>query len=156
MRLVLQVLGVCMLVIVVAAASGLLVLTHEGTALDSESKAFVDRAVVAIASGWSQEQLLSRASPEFRATTSSSQISGLFETLSLLGAMVEYQGATGEAKISYSWGGGRSISASYIAQARFRNGAATFRITLVKRGNVWMIRSFHVDFAPTTPTERNT
>jgi len=101
MRLVLQALGVCMLVIVVAAASGLLVLTHEGTALDSESKAFVDRAVVAIASGWSQEQLLSRASPEFRATTSSSQISGLFETLSLLGAMVEYQGATGEAKISY-------------------------------------------------------
>jgi hypothetical protein len=129
---------------------------YEGNALDAESKAFVDRAVPAIAGNWNKQQLLDRATPELRESTNPDQMTALFEGLSRLGPMVEYEGATGEATMSYVAGSGSTISASYVAKARFENGTAIFRIVLMKRNGGWMIHNFHVDSAPENPAGQRT
>ncbi len=60
-------------------------------------------------------------------------LSALFDRLSQLDPLIEYEGATGEAAMSYIAGSGSTESASYVAKARFQNGSATFRIVLMKR-----------------------
>ena len=101
MRRFIYILGVFTLTIVVAAAIGLGVLFYRGHALDTESKAFVDSAVSAIATNWSEEQLLERATPELRETMSPGELGALFAAFSRLGRLVRYEGATGGATMSY-------------------------------------------------------
>jgi hypothetical protein len=148
MRRFIYILGVLTLTIVVAAAIGLGVLFYRGHALDAESKAFVDSAVSAIATNWSEEQLLDRATPELRETIRPDELSALFAVLSRLGRLVRYEGATGGATMSYMASSGSTVSAFYVAKARFENGTAIFRILLVRRAGRWMINGFHVDSAP--------
>lgn len=148
MRRILYVLGALTLIVIVAAGVGLAVVSYKGNALDKESKAFVDSAVPAITAAWSKQQLLDRATPELRESAKPAQLDALFETLSRLGPLVDYDGATGEATMSYMTGSGGVVSASYVAKARFRNGNATIRIVLVKRDGRWMIHNFHVDPVP--------
>jgi hypothetical protein len=145
MRRFLCILGALILVIIVAAGIGVGVLIYKGNALDAESKAFVDSSVSAIAASWSKEQLLDRATPELRTSVKPEELKTLFDAVLQLGPLVEYQGATGEANMSYMAGSGSSVSASYVARAKFKNGAATIRITLLKRDGRWMISGFHVD-----------
>ena len=66
----------------------------------------------------------------------------------MLGPFVEYEGATGQANMSYMTGSGSTVSASYIAKVKFKDGIATMRILLVKRDGEWMINGFHVDSSP--------
>jgi hypothetical protein len=148
MRRFLYILGALTLIIIVAAGIGLSVFFYEGHALDAESKAFVDRAVPAITATWSEQQLLDRATPELRANVKPEELKALFDRLSQLGPLVEYEGATGEATMSYIAGSVGTVSASYVAKARFQNGTATFRIVLMKRDGRWLIHNFHVDSAP--------
>lgn len=148
MRRFLYILGALTLIIIVAAGIGLGVFFYKGNALDAESKAFVDRAVTAITATWNEQQLLDRATPELRASVKPEELKALFDRLSRLGPLVEYEGATGEATMSYIAGSGGTVSASYVAKARFRNGTATFRIVLMKRDGRWMIHNFHVDSVP--------
>ena len=68
-----------------------------------------------------------------------------FDALARLGPLVEYEGAKGDAKLSYTSEAGSSVSAAYVATARFKNGSASFRIALLKRDGRWMIHNFHVD-----------
>ena len=121
MRRFLYILGAVTLAIIVAAGIGVGVLVYKGKTLDVESKAFVDSAVPAIAAGWNKEQLLDRATPELR------------------------DRAAGDANMSYMAGSGSTVSASYVAKAKFKDGVATIQITLVKRDGRWMISGFHVD-----------
>jgi hypothetical protein len=134
-RRFLYIVGAVTLIIFVVAGIGVGVLIYQGNALDAESKAFVDSAVPAIVASRSEEQLLDRATPELRS---------LFDAISQLGPLVEYQGAIGEANMSYVAGFGSSVSASYVAKARCKDGTATIRIALVKRAGRWMINGFHV------------
>jgi hypothetical protein len=148
MRRFLYILGALTLIIIVAAGIGLGVFFYKGHALDAESKAFVDSAVPAITATWSKQQLLDRATPELRASVKPEELKALFDRLSQLGPLIEYEGATGEATMSYIAGSGSTLSASYVAKARFQNGTATFRIVLMKRDDRWLIQNFHVDSAP--------
>ncbi len=148
MRKFLYVLGALTLIIIAAAGVGFGTLFYEGRALDAESKAFVDSAVPAITATWDKQQLLDRATPELRRSVRPEELDALFNTLSQLGPLVKYEGATGEAAMSYIFGGGGAVSASYIAKARFQNGSATFQIVLMRRNGQWMIHNFHVDSAP--------
>ena len=134
MRRFIYILGVFTLTIVVAAAIGLGVLFYRGHALDTESKAFVDSAVSAIATNWSEEQLLERATPELRETISPGELGALFAAFSRLGRLVRYEGATGGATMSYMAGSGSTVSAFYVAKARFENGTAIFRDPAGKAG----------------------
>jgi hypothetical protein len=144
-RKFLYALGILTLIIIVAAGVGVGVLVYKGNALDAESKAFVDSAVPAIAASWSKEQLLDRATPELRANVTPEQLKALFDAVSQLGPLTGYEGATGEANMSYMAGSGGGVSASYVAKAKFKDGAATIRIALLKRDGRWMISGFHVD-----------
>jgi hypothetical protein len=155
MRRFFYIFGLVMAVVVVAGAIGIGILVYKGSALDTESKAYVDQAVQAIASTWSKQQLLDRASPELRDKAKPPELDAMFDTLSRLGPLVAYEGATGQAQMSYTTGWGSNVWASYVAKARFQNGAATFHIGLVKRDGQWMIHNFHVDPAPgAEPTKR--
>ncbi|GEP61659.1 hypothetical protein [Reyranella soli] len=148
MRRLFYVIGIVAVVVVAVIAVGIGVVAYKGNALDTESRAFVDNAVSAIAGTWTKQQLLERATPELREKTKPQELTALFDTLSRLGPLVEYEGATGQATMSYMTGSGGGISASYVAKARFRNGGASFRIGLVKRDDQWMINSFYVDLVP--------
>jgi len=145
MRRFLYILGAVTLAIIVAAGIGVGVLVYKGKTLDVESKAFVDSAVPAIAAGWNKEQLLDRATPELRDSVKPEQLRSLFDAVSQLGPLVEYEGAAGDANMSYMAGSGSTVSASYVAKAKFKDGVATIQITLVKRDGRWMISGFHVD-----------
>jgi hypothetical protein len=147
MRRFLSIFGALALIGMVAAGIGLGVLLYKGHALDAESKAFVDSAVPAIAATWSKQQLLDRATPELleNVRLKPEGLNALLDSLSQLGPLVEYEGATGESAQSYIAGSGSTLSASYGAKARFQNGTATFRIVLMNREGRWMIHNFQVD-----------
>jgi hypothetical protein len=156
MKKVLYVLGALTLIVIVVAGAGVGVLVYKGNALDAESKAFVDGAVSAITANWSKDQLLDRATPELRESVKPDDLTALFDSLSRLGPLVEYEGATGHAFVSYIAGSGSTVSASYVAKARFQNGATSFKIVLMKHDGHWMIHNFHVDPAPGNRTSQGT
>ena len=149
MKKFLMIFGAVALVVVVASAIAIGVAAYRGNALDAESKAFVDAAVPAIASGWNKQELLDRATPELREMAKPEQLAALFDALSRLGPIVEYEGAKGDATMAFTSGSGGTVSAKYEAKAQFKNGTAIFRIVLMKRDGRWMIHNFQVDPAPT-------
>jgi hypothetical protein len=144
-RKFLYILGALTLIVILASGIGLGVVVYKGRALDTESKAFVDSALPAIATAWTKQQLLDRATPELRTSVKPDELNALFAHFSQFGPLVEYEGAKGEARMSFMAGVGSSVSAFYVAKARCQNGSVTFRIGLMKRDGLWMIRDFRVD-----------
>jgi hypothetical protein len=153
MRKFLTVVGGLTLIVIAVLGIGIGVAIYKGTALDRESKAFVDEAVPAIVATWSRQQLLDLATPELREKLEADN--GLFDAFSRLGPLVEYEGAKGQATMSYTTSSGSIVSASYVAKARFKNASATIRIGLTKQDGRWMIHGFYVDSVPgSQPAER--
>ena len=148
MRRFLSVIGALALAGLVACGLGVAVLAHQGSQLDTESKAFVDEALPSIAAHWEESQLLDRATPELRASLKPGQLQGLFASLAKFGPLVVYEGSKGTSTMSYFAGSGTTITASYVAKAQFQNGAAAFKIILLKRDGRWRIHNFHVDRIP--------
>lgn len=123
-------------------------LAQKGDALDSESRAYMDQAVPAIANRWDKNELLERATPALRSVIKPEELAQLFSTFSRLGKMAEYRGASGEATMWLALNSGIAVSASYVARANFENGSATFRIGLRKLDGHWLINSFYVELSP--------
>ncbi|MBN9085551.1 MAG: hypothetical protein J0J01_01475 [Reyranella sp.] len=98
--------------------------------------------------------MLDRAAPELRTKATPEQLALVFDTLAKLGPMVAYEGAKGDATMSYGTGAGAEVSARYVATARFQNGNATFQIVLIKRDGSWTILSFHADPVPAGGTAK--
>ena len=148
MRRFLSIFGALALIGMAAVGIGLGVLFYKGHALDTESKAFVDNAVPAIAASWSTQELLDRGTPELRQVIKLEELKGYFARLiAQLGPLVQYEGATGKTNVHIA-GSGSTVAASYTAKARFEDGIATFRFNLMKRDGRWMIHYFHIDTAP--------
>ncbi len=116
-----------------------------GSALDSESKAYVDQAVVAITSHWSAHALKDRAAPKLLAATTPAQLDNLFGALSGLGELKKYEGAKGEANFYASIGNENVSFAAYVARAQYENGEATINILIQKTNGAWHILGFHVN-----------
>jgi hypothetical protein len=154
MRKLLYAVGASTFVVIFASAVAIAVLAYNGGQFDKESKEFVDGAVPAIVASWDRQQLLERATPELRSSVTPDKLASMFQSLSRLGSLVNYEGAKGEANLSYFTGTGARISASYVAKARFENGSAVFRIALVRRDEHWMINGFHID--PFQPVRQGT
>ena len=150
MRRVFYWLGVVFAVIIVAGIAGGVFLLVQGNRLDSESRAYVDSSVPAVANGWNQSELVSRASPALLATIKPGDLTVVFGKLAPLGAFVSYNGAKGEANIS-NWNGVTSITAAYVAKATFQNGNATFNVKLSRHDGKWMIDGFHVNLDNLSP-----
>ena len=142
MKKLLIVLGVVFLAIIVLAVIGIGIVAVKGAALDKQSKAYVDSAVPAIVSGWDEQELLSRASPEFMQATDKDDLDKLYAMFRKLGSMREYQGSEGQSNMSYTSENGRRTIAVYTAKARFDAGSAVIRITLIKHGGQWQIMAF--------------
>jgi hypothetical protein len=145
MKKLLIVLGVVFLAIIVLAAIGIGIVAVKGAALDKQSKAYVDSAVPVIVSGWDEQELLSRASPEFMQATDKDDLDKLYAMFRKLGSMREYQGSEGQSNMSYTSENGRRTIAVYAAKARFDAGSAVIKITLIKHGDEWQIMAFRVD-----------
>jgi len=108
------------LVVVIAAFIGYAAST--GRALDRESKAYVDDVVPAIVSSWNEQELLSRASPEFHRAAVSADVARLFCWFRMLGRLEKYEGSKGQASIGLMPQTGKVVSANYIAKAVFDAG----------------------------------
>ncbi|HTT84060.1 MAG TPA: hypothetical protein VMF67_11305 [Rhizomicrobium sp.] len=144
MRRFFYILGALFLGILIIGGTSIGVAAYKGRALDAESKAFVDAEIPRIAQDWSEAELLHQATPELRNSTTPEQLDWLFNGFRQLGTLVAYKGSVGGSLISYRTGVGETVSASYIAKARFQNGAVTFRVALLKQNGRWLISGFHV------------
>lgn len=146
MRRFLYGLGIFFAVVLVAAVVGFFFLVRNGSALDAESKAYVDDAVIAISSHWSKDELLKRGSPQLLARATPKDLDTLFEATTVgLGPLVEYQGATRQSWTSMAATSGTTVVAIYVAQARYQKGDATIRLNLIKTEGKWSIQGFYVD-----------
>lgn len=145
MRRLVYVTGVVTLIVIVLGATGFGYLAYKGNALDSESKAFANSAVLAIATKWNTKALLVRSTPELRGSVSPDRLKRVFDNLRRLGHLVRYLGAKGQARMSYHIGSGGMISAYYVARAKFEDGSARLQMRLVKRNGRWLILGLHID-----------
>lgn len=145
MKKLLITLGIIFLAIIILAAIGISIAAVKGAALDKESKAYVDQAVPAIVSGWNEQELLERASPEFTQTVSKKELDKLYTFFRKLGHLRKYEGSKGQTFISYTTQNGKRTSAEYTANALFDGGSAVIKVALIKHGNQWEIAGFHVD-----------
>lgn len=137
--------GIVMACLVAAAGSGLFLLARDGAALDAESKAYVEKSVVAIADDWNADALWRQSTPDFRRLTDQQDLRNFFDAArGALGRLVEYRGATGQATISIT-NMGMLTTANYTAKVRFEKGDAEIRIGAIKNGSQWRIEGFHIN-----------
>lgn len=144
-------LGIIFLVIIVLGAVGIGFVAVRGNALDKESKTYADAAIPAIASGWSERDLLARASPEFNQAVTQQKLDQLFRWFASLGRLQKCEPAQGQARISVTPQTGKVISGYYTAKATFEKGDATIRLGLIKHGDQWQIGGFYVDSPALVP-----
>ncbi len=119
-------------------------LTHKDPKLDLESHRYADAAIVAVIKNWNEDALLARGSSELTAAAEFEiNLDSVFRRWRALGPMVEYEGSSGKASVTFSTETGRIVAAIYIARASFQHGTARIKIGLVKR-RVWKVASFQV------------
>jgi len=112
--------------------------------LNQESKAWVDSTIPKILTNWNVNEMVNDSSPELMQTTSESDVSKLFSTLSSkLGAFKKYDGSTGEAGVDIN-NGREMTTAQYVAEADFTEGTANVTIEGIKENGVWKILYFYV------------
>jgi hypothetical protein len=139
-------LGIIFLVIVVLGAAMFGYVAYNGSRLDASSKQYVDETLPIIVAHWDKEELLKRASPEFKTVATSEDTDALFAQLqSKLGALVKYDGAKGGSNMSYTTQYGKVISANYKADAEFERGKAEIEFKLIQHDGEWQVLGFHVN-----------
>lgn len=145
MRRVFTIFGIVCAVIVVLLAVAIAWVALKGRRLDRESKAYADKAIVAIISNWNEQALLRRGSPELIKATAGGGLDGFFMYCRRLGSMTAYHGARGQSNIMYTLNNGEVVTAAYVAEADFQHGRAEIRLSLIKHGGHWEILGFRVD-----------
>jgi hypothetical protein len=149
MKKFLAIFGVIFFVIVLVVVAVIGYAAFIGNKFDASSKAYVDESIPAIVSSWSKDELIKRASPQLRRKTSDVQIGQLFNALSgKLGSFQSYEGAKGQSSMSLTSKDGQVTTASYVANATFRNGKAEIQIKLIRYDDSWQILGFHVELSP--------
>lgn len=145
------ILGSIFLVAIVLGGIGIAFLAIRGSALDKESKAYADSAIPAIVTGWSEKELLDRASPELKKAVTIDQLDRLFRWVSGLGQLQKCEPAQGQALMSATTQAGKVVSGQYTAKATFQKGEATIKLGLIKHGDQWQILNFYVDSPALVP-----
>ena len=148
MKKLLIILGIIFLAAILFLGIAIGVAAVKGSALDKESKAYVDGNLPLIISAWDEQELLSRASPEFTQNIKKADLDRLFIGLShKLGKMQSYEGSVGQSYVDYSVLSsheGKVITAVYAAKATFANGPASIQVTLIKHGGKWQIKILEI------------
>ena len=145
MKKTLMILGGIFAVLVIAGVIGFSVLAVKGTALDEESKAYVDQVTPKILTDLKKETLFRYASDELKNSCSPEEFDKIFNWFSKLGNFIEYQESNGQANISVTTEKGKQITGYYEAQAEFEKGPATIRITTIKKGDNWQVIGFRIN-----------
>jgi hypothetical protein len=145
MKKVLMILGGVFVVLVVLGIVGFAIVAVKGSALDKESKQYVDAAVPAIVSEWNIAEIQNRASPEFKSAVKDEDLEKLVRMYQRLGKFKAYNGAKGDANISLTSEHGKVISAAYVACAEFDTGPAEIKISLIKHGNQWQLLGININ-----------
>ena len=149
MKKLLIIFGVVFLVVIVCIASVIGFIAVRGSALDKESKAYVDRNVPLIFDTWDEQAFLSKASPEFMQVTDKKKLDEDFAGLShKLGKMLVYEGSDGQANMNlsvFSRHNGTMVTAVYKTKMIFEAGSASIAVSLIKHGDAWQIAGFNVD-----------
>jgi len=144
MKQFLTVLGSIFLILIVVGIIGIAFMVNKGSALDKESRVYVDSAIPAIVSDWSEKALLDRASPEFKNAVTIVQLDSLFQRFSVLGRLQRCEPSKGQSITSATIRDGKRIFGKYTTKATFESGDATIAITVVRHGDQWQISRFEV------------
>jgi hypothetical protein len=140
----LKIFGAICAFIVVAIVLIVVVMIVKGSALDKESKAYATAVISAVASNWDEQALTSRASTEFMAVTSRTQLDQFFERVRELGRMNGCKDLQGQASFSLTTWSGERVTAAYAGDCNFQEGAARVSVNLVKHGSNWQVAGFNV------------
>jgi len=144
MKKILMILGSIFAILVVAGVIGISVIAVKGTALDEESKVYVDEVTPEILANLNKETLFQYASDELKNSASPEEFDKIFDWFAKLGQFKEYEGSNGQASILLTAEKGKQITGSYQAQSEFENGPATIQITTIKKGDNWEVIGFHI------------
>jgi hypothetical protein len=110
--------------------------------LDRSSKVYAERSVTQILNAWSDQELLKRASEQFRDAVDPAELHAGFDVLShRLGTTQSCSEARGALREEE----GRPVMARYDLSCRFDHGVATVRISLIRAGSDWQILGFTID-----------
>jgi len=139
------ILGVAFGVLIVVGFIGAYLVQVKGSALDKESKAYVDEVTPIILSRLNKETLFQYASDDLKNSGSSEEIDRIFNRLGKLGQFKEYKGSSGQARILVSKGKRKQITGLYEAKAEFGSGTATIKITTIRKENGWQIAQFRIN-----------
>lgn len=116
-----------------------------GTALDKESKDWVDNVAPQIISSWDSEKLVENVSSDFLKTISRDEVNLMFSQLKKdLGTFKKYTGSTGEGGITIN-NFKQSITSRYTVTADYQNGLVEIFIQGVKENNQWKINNFQIN-----------
>lgn len=123
--------------------------------LNEQSKAFVDRAMVEVASNWDPSALIERATPALREKLRHDELAAVSDGLTKAGRFWQYDGSQGGVHLPYASTLRGPLTATYIAHAAYAGGLVTFHIGLIIDKGKWAIDAFHVDiqYLDETPTQ---
>ena len=145
MKKFLIVMGVTFAVIIVLGVIGIATIAVKGSALDKESKAYVDEVTPIILADLRKETLLKYASDDLKNVVKPEDLDKVFNWFKRLGAFQKYKGSTGQAHMSVTTQAGKVINGQYIAEADFDTGPAQIRIVTVKKGDEWFVQMFNIN-----------
>ena len=145
MKKFLIVMGVTFAVIIVLGVIGIATIAVKGSALDKESKAYVDEVTPIILADLRKETLLKYASDDLKNVVKPEDLDKVFNWFKRLGAFQKYKGSTGQAHMSVTTQAGKVINGQYLAEADFDTGPAQIRIVTVKKGDEWFVQMFNIN-----------
>ncbi|HEY3931967.1 MAG TPA: hypothetical protein VGM58_06305 [Verrucomicrobiae bacterium] len=143
MKKLLIILGAIFLLAIILVGICIGVIAVKGSALDKQSKAYVDRNLPLIFSTWDEQAFLIQVSPEF--TTKKDELDKYFVLFSRkFGNMQSYKGCEGQSYVDISPQHGKVITAVYTAKVIYGAGPADIKLSLIKHGDKWQIAGFDV------------
>lgn len=147
MKKFLSIVGGLFLALLLVVASFVGYAAYQGRGLDASSKAYVEANVPAIISTWSKDELLKRSSPQLQKVINDNpeQLDQLFQKLSNLGAMQSFGDVKGDSNVAYTTQNGKVITASYVANAKFKNGKGHITVRLIQLSGQWQFLLFNVN-----------
>ena len=138
------VLGVLFALFISFVVIGIATVAIKGSALDKESKAYVDIVTPIILADLRKDTVLKYASDDLKKISKPEDLDKLFAWFKRLGTFQKYNGSTGQAHISMTTQSGKVISGQYIADADFDTGPAQIKIVTIKKGDEWFIQMFNI------------
>ncbi len=122
----------------------ILLMSKSDDKLNKESKAYVDNVLPVILKNLDEKTFLKFAAPELIKAVPEEKFKEIFKIYKKLGKFEKYIGSKGKAKKSFTLKGKKWIYANYIALAKFSNGDAKIKLTIIKEKNNWFIYYFKI------------